>query len=123
MTTLNEQIIDAAAWGQLQHLFADAEPGALEEILGAYLEESRGRLKDLRCSLEVRDTEKVRKTAHSLRGACNSIGACMLGRLSERIELEARAGRMDGLAPLVRLAENEFGRVHAQLQPLAQAVA
>jgi two-component system sensor histidine kinase/response regulator len=122
METLEQEMtIDPAALEEIRELTTDAGPGVFAGLLNTYLADGRRRLDELRAALETRDSPRVQRAAHTLRGSSGGVGARRLAELSRRIEDESRSGRTAGLEALVEAAAEEFGRVREAFEPLSRA--
>ena len=77
-------VIDSTTFTELQEA-AGAE--FVAELVGTFLEEAPGMLAELRDALAVRDGERFRRAAHSLKSNSQTFGATALGALAREIEL------------------------------------
>ena len=106
-------VIDSTTFTELQEA-AGAE--FVAELVGTFLEEAPGMLAELRDALAVRDGERFRRAAHSLKSNSQTFGALGLGAMARELELK---GLSDD-APLGVL-DQEYARVAAALTVLRDA--
>lgn len=104
--------LDHALLQELKMLMED-DFGALLE---AYLEDSQRQIQDVSDAWEAGDLERLRRGAHSLKGASANIGAAALAALCSHLEELAGGGDAPPLAPLLQ-------RVRAELRDVRDAVA
>jgi len=71
------------------------------EILNEFLTGSAALVAALADAVAARDGDEMRRAAHSLKGSCWTVGAKPLGTACERLELDARAGKLDAAAHLL----------------------
>ena len=108
---MHESVIDPATFAELQGA-AGAE--FVSELVGTFLEEAPGMLADLRAALAVRDAERFRRAAHSLKSNGLTFGAGTLAAMARELELGGLAAdttRLDAL-------EREYDRTAAALKEL-----
>ena len=106
---MSQTTIDAAVFSELQDT-AGAE--FVAELVATFFEEAPQMLADLRDALTLRDAERFRRAAHSLKSNSHTFGAMQLGQLARELEL---GGLCDDAAPLVAL-DAEYARVVAALK-------
>ena len=75
---------------------------------------------ELRASLAARDTEKFRRTAHSLKSNSNTFGALGLGVMARELELGGLPSAGSGSERIGAL-EREYALVVAALKELRHA--
>ena len=86
------------------------------ELLAEFLDGSRSMLTKLSAALAARDVEAVRHAAHSLKGGCWTVGARVMGRSCEELELDARAGVLDRAAALCARIDEQFAQLDAYIR-------
>jgi len=97
----------------LQHIRAlsdDADTGEalLQRVLQAFIDDTPRHLQAMRRALDGRDSEQLRKAAHSLKSSSANVGADTLARLSRDMEALGRGGHTDGAAAVLTTMEAEF---------------
>lgn len=91
------------------------DDGFIQEVMVAYIDQLRDSVTELGDALDASDMERVRSTAHSIKGASKQIGASRVGELLGAIEQE------DAVAPardLVTQVAAEVPRVEEAVQAL-----
>jgi histidine phosphotransfer protein HptB len=103
--------IDERAIGELRELMGD-EFGAL---IQAFASDSRAQIDAIDAALAAADAERVRRYAHSMRGACVNLGANDLAALCERVEASGRAGDCGAAGTLMPSLKRELDAVGTEL--------
>jgi HPt (histidine-containing phosphotransfer) domain-containing protein len=110
--------IDIATFRQLQEA---AGADFVSELVDTFREEAPSMLAELQGALAVRDAERFRRAAHSLKSNCNTFGALGLGAMARELEVagleRVAQGNAEPLAPLLE----EYRRVAAALGDLRDA--
>ena len=116
---MTETPIDTAV---LDQLIATTDAAFVEELLGAFLDDSPQLIAALRQALADDNAEAFRRAAHSLKSNSASFGAVNLSALAKELEMTGKTGRLDGVtrhgdaaATLERLAA-EYDRVERALK-------
>ena len=86
---MHPRVIDPSTFAELQE---SAGADFVAELVGTFLEEAPGMLAELRAALAVRDAERFRRAAHSLKSNSHTFGATALGALAREIELRGLDG-------------------------------
>ena len=103
--------IDQRAIGELRELMGD-DFGAL---IQAFAADSGAQIREIDAALAKADAERVRRYAHSLRGACVNLGANDLAELCEQVEASGRAGDCSAAGTLMASVKREFAAVGDEL--------
>jgi CheY-like chemotaxis protein len=98
--------LDAAALQNLRDL-GGAE--FLAEVVDVFLADAPALITSLRGSLERKDTEELRRAAHTLKSNGSTLGAAAFAELCRTVEHRAKDGRLDGVSELVDRIEQEYG--------------
>lgn len=88
----------------------------LAEMITLFLAAVPERLDAARNGLASGDVAAIEMALHSLKSSSAQLGAMRMQRLSERGEKQARAGSLDGIAPIIQDLETEFPRVRQWLE-------
>src|SRR2546427_1385865 len=96
------------------------QPDFVARIVGLYLSNAPGMMKELLEAAERGETTTVHRVAHSLKSSSAMIGALRLSELCKKVEARARqAAEGEGVEGLHEI-EAEYGRVVAALESLGQ---
>ena len=87
-----------------------------KELLTEFLGGVHDQLSALVAALTARDVNQVRMVAHSLKGACWTVGARAMGQVCEELELEARAGGLASADGLVARIHDAFAQLDAHVR-------
>jgi HPt (histidine-containing phosphotransfer) domain-containing protein len=99
----------------IQHLDYDAL-NALKDVMEddfgllieTFLQDSNNRLATLRELVDTKDTDLIRRTAHSFKGSCSNLGALNLAELCSMVERKALNQDFESLPADVAEIEAEF---------------
>jgi PAS domain S-box-containing protein len=80
----------------------------LHEVIDAFLADAPGLVAMLRSSLDSRNSEELRRAAHTLKSNGATLGAEGFAELCRTLEQQAKAGEFDGAAELVDRVEQEY---------------
>jgi HPt (histidine-containing phosphotransfer) domain-containing protein len=86
-------------------------PKLLGEMIALFLVAAPERIEAARTAGAGGDVEGAERALHSLKSSAAQLGAMRMQRISEQGEHRARAGSLDGLAPLIEELEQELARV------------
>jgi HPt (histidine-containing phosphotransfer) domain-containing protein len=113
-------ILNAEVIADLRELQAATDPSLMSQIFGSFVSDGDERIRILKNSIVDHDAEAVRKTAHALKGACNTIGAQRMGGIALQLETMGAASttEMPALAALAEQIESEFELVKMELAKL-----
>jgi PAS domain S-box-containing protein len=113
-------ILNADVIGRLRELQAATDPSLMSQIFASFISDGTERIRILRNAIVDHDAEAVRKTAHALKGACNTIGAQRMADIALRLETMGAASTAEtpALAALAEQIENEFELVKMELAKL-----
>jgi histidine phosphotransfer protein HptB len=101
----------------------DLNPGDggefLREIVNIYLEDTPKRITDLKTFMASGDVKSFTRAAHTIKGSSANVGAQILKRIGERMELLSRTEGILNIAPLIVATEEEFAKVQVELRRIA----
>jgi len=112
---MEKPIIDPATYRELQET-AGAE--FVVDLVGTFLEEAPRMLAELRKARLSRDSEGIRRAAHSLKSNGNTFGALELAALARELELQGLDGDAGQDAAKLSALESEYLRAAAALKAL-----
>ncbi|HDL18572.1 MAG TPA: response regulator, partial [Bacteroidetes bacterium] len=87
----------------------------IAEMIGLFLGNSRGRIKNLVKALKKQDCDLIEREAHALKGASGGIGAAQLYELCQKLEDAGEAHNVRDATVLFSPLKQEFDRVQQYL--------
>jgi CheY-like chemotaxis protein/HPt (histidine-containing phosphotransfer) domain-containing protein len=90
----------------------------LSEVVDLFLADAPALITSLRTSLERRDTEELRRAAHTLKCNGATLGAMAFATLCRTVEQHAKDGRLEGVSALVDRIEHEYRTLQESLASL-----
>ena len=87
----------------------------LNEMIGLFVSTAPDRIQAARTGVDTLNVAATEMALHSLKSSSAQLGAMQMQRLSERGELLARSGTLDGVDRIVADLEEEFARVQTWL--------
>ena len=88
----------------------------LSEMIGLFVSTAPERIQAARSGVDTGNVAAAEMALHSLKSSSAQLGAMHMQRLSERGELLARSGTLDGVDRIVADLEEEFARVQTWLE-------
>jgi HPt (histidine-containing phosphotransfer) domain-containing protein len=107
--------LDESALKNLRDLGGD---DFLAEVIEAFLADGPTLIADLRRSLDSRNPEELRRTAHTLKSNGATLGADRFAELCRTLEQRARDGELDDAPDLVDRIEQEYRPLEDALSAL-----
>ncbi|MBD2551545.1 Hpt domain-containing protein [Microcystis elabens FACHB-917] len=80
------EVIDPAAWDELQQILGSEADSVLRELIDAYLEDTMRLVSAIVIANQCQDTQAMITAAHALRSPSASLGALRLASLSGQVE-------------------------------------
>lgn len=108
--------LDNQAFEELQDLLGEESEEFWREIVAKFLELAPQKLQDIADAVSQADCAAIRASAHSLRGACTTVGATPLFQLCAQLEEMARNETVAGSEALMLRIAAEYQRVKAALR-------
>jgi len=87
------------------------QDGFLDELVRTFREDVPSRIDALRSAAMNGDANDLALAAHALKSSSGSVGAKRMLTMASSLELNARAGRLDGAEAAIEQLAAEFGRV------------
>jgi two-component system, sensor histidine kinase and response regulator len=109
-------ILDPEAIKYLYECAAEVEPGYIKTLIAEYRDAGVQLLDDIDIAYERHDAESLHRAAHTLKGHSLTYGASHFADLCLKLELAAKTGNLDDVAPQIRLIKSEYPAVQAALQ-------
>lgn len=106
--------LDMAQISELKDIMEDA----FEDLVTTYVQDSEGKLVNLKAALDEQDTAKIGELGHSLKGSSLNICAQPLSEIFKQIEDNGKQGNLEPIPSLIEQALEEFSSVKQQLQSL-----
>jgi HPt (histidine-containing phosphotransfer) domain-containing protein len=103
--------IDVRAIRELREFMGDE----FSALIHAFAMDSQAQIDAIDAALAAADGERVRRYAHSMRGACVNLGAHDLADLCERLEASGRAGDCGRAGTLMASLKRELDAVGDEL--------
>ena len=118
LTVENETsgVIDPNVIARLRVLADATDPSLLTRIFHLFLSDTPERITSLREAAATGDTAGLSKAAHSLRGACVSIGVMGMAEICKTLESLGHGKYVDGAMALVEKLETEFNQVKVEIE-------
>jgi len=118
LTVENEtsSVIDPNVIARLRGLADATDPSLLTRIFHLFLSDTPERITTLREAAAIGDTAGLSKAAHSLRGACASIGVMGMAEICKTLESLGHGKYVDGAMALVEKLETEFNQVKVEIE-------
>ncbi len=113
----DDAILDPATIATLREL-SPGDDSFLSEIIGIYLNDSPGRIAEIRTGIATNDAKMVTRAAHSLKGSSGNFGAARLHAASRDIEQFANQERLGEAAAILPRLEAEYQKVATALRAL-----
>ncbi|MEX2588477.1 MAG: PAS domain S-box protein [Actinomycetota bacterium] len=106
---------DEAILAGLKKLDSAGDGTLLLRVIEAYLQDTPGRIHQIRTSLRSADRAELVQAANTLKGSSRNIGAKRLADLAEMLEQQARSKRLDLAQDTALVIEKEFDKVRTLL--------
>ena len=89
-----------------------------QELIESFLTTSPPLVTELRQALEQEDASKLSRAAHTLKSGSADFGAMTLSGFCKELEMQGKAGSLDGADDLMAQVETEYEHVKAALEAL-----
>ncbi|HWV16695.1 MAG TPA: Hpt domain-containing protein [Cellvibrio sp.] len=87
-------------------------------LVETYFQDSHSRISTLRNAVAIKDSDGVRRAAHSFKGSCSNLGALHLAGLCAALERDSLQENFAVLGSSIDVVENEFALVQKMLQEI-----
>ncbi len=114
-TSTRTVTLDVDRFEALAALQEEGQPDVLAEMVGLFVDETVGWLIEARNAADSGDMLALGRVAHSLKGACATIGAERMRAQAAGLEEALAAGRLSEAPSFVDLLTDEFRNVRTQL--------
>ncbi len=109
---MTDRYLDEALLEELRGILDEEFPA----LVNTYIQDSTVRVEDLQQAFAAGDTEAVRKSAHSIKGASANLGLHYLADLCQALEEAARNGQLAGQADRLLAIRQEQQRAVSLLR-------
>ncbi len=113
--TPSPPVLDRAAVAELWESLGPTAAAVVPQLVAAFLAEAPAQLGEARRAMAEGRHADIRRTAHSLKGSCLSLGLAALAEAAKTLEHAAREGRLDDAPALLEAAEVELERARVAL--------
>jgi two-component system sensor histidine kinase/response regulator len=111
----DEAILDESVLAALRELQDVDEPDILEELIGLFLEDAPLQIAALRECVKDGMAPAAERIAHTLKGSAGNMGATRMAAVCSELEDVGASGDLCRASEVLKLLEEEFGRVRAAL--------
>lgn len=108
--------INRTALAHVRDLATADEPDPLPELIALFLEDTPGRLAQMRRAVQLHDARALDSAAHSLKGSSASLGAETMVGLCTRAMTSAAQADMSAARAIVNELELEFAAAKSLLE-------
>lgn len=115
--------IDMAVVDELLSLSGDGDPELLVDLIRMFLEDGPEKVETITRGLAAGDLEVVERAAHALKGSAGSLGAVLVQRDCETLQLSSRNGDRDRVAAAAQELVAHFQTARAELEVLLERYA
>lgn len=98
----------------------DNDTRLLEEVIGVFLFECPGKLKELKAAVTARNPERIMNASHSLRGAVSTFGAEAAVEAARKLESMGRQGKVEEADDALAMLEHQLVLVRSALEEIAR---
>lgn len=85
-------------------------------LIDTFLSDSEVRLVDVKTAFDDLNSEKLRESAHSLKGSCSNVGASKLADICKHVEELGRVNKAEDAGELIKDIVSEFEVVRVILK-------
>ena len=110
--------VDLGVLNEFQELIGEDGPELLKTLVNMYLKDSPNLIGAMRSSLIAKQPAILDRSAHTLKGNSNQMGALTLATLCFELEQIGKAGSVEGGDALIDRIDYEFSRVSQEMELL-----
>jgi len=108
--------VDPKVLREFQEMMGEDGPELTKTLANLYIEDSPKLIEEMRKSIVGQDAGILDRTAHTLKGNSNQMGAFTLAALCFELEKIGKAKSIEGGDALIKQIEHEFARVSTELE-------
>jgi CheY-like chemotaxis protein len=117
---IQRDVINQHALDNIRALSADRGAALVQRVVTAYVDDTPQHLRTLRRAIDVLDTGKLRKVAHSLKSSSANVGAEALAQMCKDMENLGRTDSTEGASGILADMEHEFQAVRHSLSAILE---
>jgi HPt (histidine-containing phosphotransfer) domain-containing protein len=117
---IQRDVINLHALNNIRALSADRGAALVQRVVTAYVDDTPQHLRTLRRAIDVLDTGKLRKVAHSLKSSSANVGAEALAQMCKDMENLGRTDSTEGASGILTDMEHEFQAVRHSLSAILE---
>ncbi|MDR3575774.1 MAG: PAS domain S-box protein [Anaerolineaceae bacterium] len=111
-----DRAVDPKALNEFEEMMGEDGSELVKTLVNLYITDSPNLITDMRKSVVGKDTELLGRTAHTLKGNSNQMGAYTLAALCFDLEKIGKVKSTEGAGALIDRIECEFARVVNELE-------
>lgn len=115
-----EPAIDMKVLDQYREFDPSGGLSLAHQIMQVYRDSSGETVQQVGRAIAEGDAETMRRSAHTLKSSSANVGAMALSALFKQLEILGKEARLDEAAPLFDAAQQEYGRVLAEINKLLE---
>ncbi|HCA43460.1 MAG TPA: hypothetical protein DEP28_09445 [Bacteroidetes bacterium] len=96
-----EDLFDFSIIESLKELDEPGEDSFFKELIGVYLEQSPGLIKDINLSFKTGNADQMGKAAHTLKGSSLNIGCRKFSDICKDIEMKGKSNDLENVDKLL----------------------
>lgn len=104
--------VDSAMLNELREVMEED----FDILIDTFLSDSEVRLVDVKTAFDELNSEKLRESAHSLKGSCSNVGASKLADICKHVEELGRVNKAAEAGDLINDIVDEFEMVRVILK-------
>ena len=109
------EVINMEVVEELLSLSDEGDPELLIDLIQMYLQDGPQKLEEIRDGLAQKDYDRVERAAHSLKGSAGNLGAVLVQRDCEELQLASRQHSLDGVRTGVSKLRSHYEEAQAAL--------
>lgn len=100
----------------------DNDTQLLKEVIGVFLVNCPGRLKELKAAVTARNPDRIMSASHSLRGSVSTFGAEAAVEAARKLESMGQQGKVEGVDDAYAMLEHQLVLVRSALEEIVKNV-
>jgi HPt (histidine-containing phosphotransfer) domain-containing protein len=112
------EVINMEVVEELLSLSDEGDPELLVDLIQMYLQDGPQKLEEIRDGLAQKDYDRVERAAHSLKGSAGNLGAILVQRDCEELQLASRQHSLEGIRDGVTKLRDHYEEAQVALRNL-----